>query len=256
VGNGSIELIRTFCTAVLARGDAVRIYQPTFGEYAYSAHLAGARVTETDDTATVRFICNPNNPTGALISRSSISGIVDDAAARHQRVFLDEAFMELADHDESCIACRDPALFVIRSLTKSFAVPGLRIGFGFGDPDLVERIEAIRLPWTVNAFAESFTLAALPLMGELARSRERIQEARALLEASLCEIGLSAAPSAVNFLLVSVPLGADRLARALLDRGVLVRDCTSFGLPRAIRVAVRTKEENRILVEALAACLR
>jgi threonine-phosphate decarboxylase len=113
VGNGSIELIRAFCTAVLDAGDDVRIDQPTFGEYAYSARLAGALISKNDDAAAVRFICNPNNPTGALISRAEIRDSADDAASRHALVFVDEAFMDLADRDESCIACRNPSLFVI-----------------------------------------------------------------------------------------------------------------------------------------------
>ncbi len=254
VGNGSIELIRVFCTATLEKGDRVAIDSPTFGEYELSARLCGARATGQGPIK-VRFLCNPNNPTGELMPRDAVLERLHAVSEGGSRLFLDEAFIELADPAESLVDVPDPALFIARSLTKSFAVPGLRLGYGFGDPTLVERMETIRLPWTVNACAEAFAIGAFAVYGELARSRARIAAERSRLVSRLDALGLPHHPSSTNFVLVRLPLPAADLSARLLERGILVRDCTSFGLSRSIRIAVRTPEENDRLMEALAACL-
>lgn len=254
VGNGSVEVIRTYCASTLGPGDRAAIFEPTFGEYAMAVRLCGGEVTSDPAGAAVRFLCNPNNPDGALTPRASVLAILDGLKPG-QRLFVDEAFIELSDPAASVSEIRDPALFVSRSITKSFAVPGLRFGFGLGDPDLVEEMEARRLPWTVNACAEAFAIAALEHYHDLEESRRLIRAERAWLEDAFRRIGLSPLPSSANYLLVPLPCTAAAVCAALFDRRILVRDCASFGLPKAIRVAVRTREENRILMEALPACL-
>jgi threonine-phosphate decarboxylase len=255
VGNGSVEVIRAFCAAAIKPGESGAIRPPTFGEYEMAVRLCGGRVTDDATGAAVRFLCNPNNPDGTLTPREAVLAILDTFKPG-QRLFVDEAFIELADPAASVSDVRDPALFVSRSITKSFAVPGLRFGFGFGDPDLVAEIEARRLPWTVNAYAESFTLAALDRYADLAESRRLIGVERAWLAGRLRNLGLSPLPSSANYLLVPLPCPAAWLTeRLLLSHDILVRDCTSFGLPDMIRVAVRRRDENTHLVEALAQCL-
>jgi threonine-phosphate decarboxylase len=257
VGNGSIELIRVFCRAVLEPGDTVRVDPPTFGEYALSAELCGARVQEGDSAQNgrIRFLCNPNNPDGALVPRDRTMSYLEECGATGGYLFLDEAFIELSDPAASLADVRDPSLFVSRSLTKAFAVPGLRIGYGFAEQDLVEQMEVLRLPWSVNAVAEQFAMAAIPRIAALEESRRKILEERVWLEARIRELCLTCSPSSANYLLIRLPVPAPTLAARLMARGILVRDCTSFGLPESIRVAVRTREENLQLVEALAACV-
>ncbi|NLX49808.1 MAG: histidinol-phosphate aminotransferase family protein [Methanospirillum sp.] len=253
VGNGSVEVIRSFCMATLAPGDRVRIDGPTFGEYRFAAELAGASVTGVDGGAAVRFLCNPNNPTGTLLSRPGISEMLD-ATPSGTRLFVDEAFIELSDPSASMIGAEDDRVFVMRSMTKAFAVPGLRLGFGFGDPALVDRCERCRSPWSVNGFALSFALAALLEYPALEESRARIREERWRLEAGLVALGFEPLPAAANFVCARspVPVGAlfDRLAR----QRIRVRDCASFGLPGFVRIAVRTRDENRRLLEVLETC--
>ncbi|QSZ66463.1 histidinol-phosphate aminotransferase family protein [Methanofollis aquaemaris] len=254
LGNGSVEVIRTFCAATLGPGMRAAIIPPTFGEYEMAARLAGGAVTTDPRGAAVRFLCNPNNPDGTLTGRDEVLALLDNLP-EGQRLFIDEAFIELADPAESVSDVRHRALFVSRSITKSFAVPGLRFGFGLGDPDLIAELEARRLPWTVNAWAEAFALRALRHADDLAESRRLIRGERAWLTRELRALGLAPYPSSANYLLVPVPCPASDLAATLMKQGVLVRDCTSFGLPHAIRVAVRRLDENRRLVEAIAGCL-
>lgn len=255
VGNGSVELIRAFCSAVLDDGDVACIRPPTFAEYEMAARLAGARCTADESAAAVRFFCNPNNPTGRLCTRPEVLGLLAETAEGGGYLFVDEAFIELADPRQSVVDLSHENLFVLRSLTKSFTVPGIRFGYGFGTPELIERVETVRLPWTVNAFAEAFAIEAFRHYGDLERSRERISREREWLCGRLKGLGLAYEPPSANYILMEVPEEAARLAGRLLSHGILVRDCRSFGLPRHIRVAVRTHEENRQLVEALEACL-
>jgi threonine-phosphate decarboxylase len=254
VGNGSIEVIRAFCMAALGPGDRVCIDRRTFGEYRVAAELAGAHATVEVDGVAARFLCNPNNPTGVLLGQSAVEEELAATPAT-ARFFVDEAFIELADPSATMIGADDDRVFVLRSMTKAFAVPGLRLGFGFGDPDLVDRCERCRAPWSVNAFAEAFALAALREYPALEESRRRIQVERARLAGGLVDLGFDPMPASANFVCASSPVPVDGLVAGLARRRIRVRDCASFGLPEAIRVAVRTRDENRRLLEGLEACL-
>ena len=255
VGNGSIELIRVFCSVVLPEKKTYYAGMPTFGEYDLSARLAGAVPSTGAGTADVTFACNPNNPTGDLYTRSDMLARARAAAMHNGTLFADEAFIELADPAQSVVQDAGESLFVLRSLTKSFAVPGIRFGYGFGDPDLVARIETARPPWSVNAYAEAFALAAFTHLDKLEKSRTYIGKEREYLQKKIRDLGLRCHPSQVNYILVDCARNAGPLCADLENRCILVRDCSSFGLPMSIRVAVRTHEENAQLVEALAACV-
>jgi threonine-phosphate decarboxylase len=259
VGNGSIEIIRVFCAVTLGRTTGTHhffIEPPTFGEYELSARLAGAERTANQKKADVRFICNPNNPTGTLLHREELLHMLETVKHNEGILFCDEAFISLADPEESLVDIRDPHLFVLHSLTKSFAVPGLRIGFGFGDADLVEKIETARSPWCVNAYAEAFAMKALLHMGELSDSRKEIAGERNRLISAISDLGLTCHPSSANFLLVECGRDVSSLCEAFARRDILVRNCASFGLPTRIRIAVRTPDENTQLLEALRSCVR
>jgi threonine-phosphate decarboxylase len=256
VGNGSIELIRVFCSVVLSDKKTYHTTSPTFGEYELSARLTGAVATGSPETATVSFACNPNNPTGELYTRAEMLARSRVASSHGGILFADEAFIELADPSCSLANETYESLFVLRSLTKSFAVPGIRFGYGFGDPELVAKIETARPPWSVNAYAEAFALEAFSHLNELESSRAYIVKEREDIRKKIQEIGLQCHPSSVNYLLVDCGRDAGLLCTQLEAHNILVRDCASFGLPSFIRVAVRTHEENTLLVEALAACVR
>jgi threonine-phosphate decarboxylase len=259
VGNGSIEIIRVFSLITLGRKAGIRrfyIEPPTFGEYELSARLAGAERTARMEKADVRFVCNPNNPTGTLLHRAELLHALETVKHPQGILFCDEAFISLGDPNESLVDIRNPHLFVLHSLTKSFAVPGLRIGFGFGDSEVVEKIETARSPWCVNAYAEAFAMEALLHIDELTESRRKIATERNRLVSAISALGLHCYPSSVNFLLVEYGRDVTSLCSALVQKNILVRDCTSFGLPTCIRIAVRAPDENSQLLEALGSCVR
>jgi len=254
VGNGSIELIRVFCSVVLREDKHFFCESPTFGEYALSARLAGAAPVDNPTMADVSFICNPNNPTGILQDKRNLLQKLSKMRSHGGMLFCDEAFIGLSNPGQSLADISDPNLFVLHSLTKSFSVPGIRFGFGFGEPDLIEKIEITRPPWSVNAFAEAFAMEALLHMDDLKASRDRIQKERDWLTREIAGLGFHCHPSSVNYILVECYRDVTTICECLESHLILVRNCASFGLPTHIRVAVRTREENLLLVEALAAC--
>jgi threonine-phosphate decarboxylase len=255
VGNGSIELIRSFCQAMFHNGGAAKIDAPTFGEYLMSVELAGGHLVKEGETPAAAFLCNPNNPTGQLICKKGLLTLLKSYAEHGTCLFLDEAFIELSDPGESMVDIKAPDLCVLRSLTKCFSVPGLRFGYLFADPDLVCALEVLRPPWSVNAFAEHFALQAFSKYDKLEESRKKIREERDFLVKSLQDLGFVVTPPSANFILADTGKDVVTLCNSLADHGILVRDCTSFDLPHSIRISVRTHAENTCLVEALEACV-
>lgn len=255
LGNGSIEILRTFCHSQLLPGDKVNIFSPTFGEYEFSSRLAGA-IPGGGFDAKVLFLCNPNNPTGHLRDRDEVFSLLEECSRHSSTLFLDEAFIEISDDPSQSLAGTiHPHLFVLRSLTKSFAVPGIRFGYGIGHPDLIARLEAFRPPWNVSTVAVKVALEAFARYDELETSRKKIARERMWLCSALMDLPVKVEPSRANFLLIHTGHDVKDLCSDMLKKGILVRDCHSFGLPESIRVAVRTREENVSLVEALCACM-
>jgi len=256
VGNGSIEIIRVFCSVALKGNNKYFFTEtPTFGEYDLSARLAGASKVHAAKKADVSFVCNPNNPTGILLGKTDMNRHLENIKFHGGLLFCDEAFIQLSDPAQSMADVSDPHLFVLHSLTKSFSVPGIRFGYGFGDPELIEKIEITRPPWSVNAYAEAYALEAFRHMDELAASRTAISRERKWLSDEIDALGLHCNPSSANFLLIECGWDVAVFCTALAHHDVLVRNCMSFGLPTCIRVAVRRRDENRVLIEALSACM-
>jgi threonine-phosphate decarboxylase len=270
-GNGSSELIRLFAECCLEEGDKALVPTPSFGEYANQSLLAGAVVkkvniggdglpllTDADlAKAKLLFLCNPNNPTGHLLSRDLVLALADRCEEAEVFLLVDEAFIELSDPQQSVadLAPEREFLFVMRSLTKSFGVPGLRLGFGVTNPALAEILNRARIPWSIGSIAAAAAVHLLGCEEHLVRSRRVIKEELDYLMNALDDLGLKALPSQVNFILVNVEpaaLSSDLLAERTMSHGILVRDCQSFGLGKSyIRVAVRSHSENEKLIAAL-----
>ncbi|MBI3958673.1 MAG: histidinol-phosphate aminotransferase family protein [Chloroflexi bacterium] len=267
-GNGAAEILWLIAFAFLRRGERVLIVGPTFGEYARMAQLMGAEIVHWRATAAdgfavdagsmaaridatqprIVFLCNPNNPTGAVVEAGVLAAW---AAASPQILFvIDEAYIAFTDGMPSAHALRLPNLLVVRSMTKEYALAGLRLGYALGPPALIAGLAAARVPWNVNAYAQAAGLAALGDAAYLQRTLAQLRAAKSDLLAGLIAQGYAPLPSATNFFLLPVEDGA-RLRAHLLAQGVLVRDCASFGLPHHIRIAARRPEENAKLLNAL-----
>jgi L-threonine-O-3-phosphate decarboxylase len=272
VGNGASDLIWLVGLTFLRPHDRVLIVGPTFSEYARMAALMGARVltrqseeergfaAETLEvsqdlehtTPRLVFVCNPNNPTGTVLPAAVIAAWA--RSRPHSLFVIDESYLAFAPNAGSAAGSADNVL-VLRSMTKDFALAGLRLGYAVGAEEVIALLSRVRPPWNVNALAQAAGLAALADGDHLAHSLERLARAKGGLVEGLVASGLSVLPSAVHFFLVRVGDGtACRLA--LLRRRILVRDGASFGLPAFVRICTRRPEENARLVTAFREVLR
>lgn len=271
-GNGSSELIRLFAEAVIEPGDKVIIPAPTFAEYEFQCRLSGAKIEYVDhddilniniDNCKAVFLCNPNNPTGKLLNRKDVLLLAQKCASSEVFLFVDEAFIELADPGESIAdvaACND-FVVVLRSLTKAFAVPGLRIGFAVASPVLAGLLNNIRLHWNMNSIA---ALVGEKLLKDnqdhITRSLGLLKKEREWLTSKLAGIrGFRPYTSDTNFILIDIRefgLGSAELTARMLRHGIIIRDCSSFGLENHIRVAVRKRNENRKLIGAFSSVIK
>ncbi|RZN39853.1 MAG: histidinol-phosphate aminotransferase family protein [Methanosarcinales archaeon] len=276
--NGSSELIRLFAETLIQRGDRVIIPAPTFGEYAFQCQLFGANVqycdysqilglttTEISDASAV-FLCNPNNPTGSMISQSDVLQLADRCFDHETFLFIDEAFIELADPTQSIVhtVFDSDFVLVLRSLTKVFAVPGLRIGFGIASRELAELLNRVRLVWNIGAPTEVIGMRLMDACMKsdyLKRSSDLIRTEREYLTKGLVNRGFTPLKSSVNFILVDITntnMDSQELTLKMLEQGILIRDCASFKnlSTKYVRLAVRTRQENRMLLQAVDAVLR
>jgi threonine-phosphate decarboxylase len=271
VGNGSSELIHVLPRALGARRAA--IVEPTYTEYLHASQLAGAEVGHwlpdgEDFTpgpfdpggADLVWLGNPNNPTGYLWDVARLLGWIRTCP---RTVFaVDEAFLPFETREASLSLIphlhRLPNLVVLRSLTKVYALPGLRLGYAVAHPEIAGRLRRQLVPWSVNVLAQAAGLAALEDDGFLDRTHAWARAERAFLGGRLAGLPyLRPLASSTIFVLVRLHGGtAARLTAALRERGLLIRDASNFvGLDgRYVRISLRSPEDNRRLVEELAGC--
>jgi len=267
-GNGTAELIWLIAAAFVRPRDRALVIEPTFGEYGRAVALAGGQVarwrahpedgfavkteqveSQIDDLhAKLVFLCNPNNPTGQVIAPD----VVSIWAERHpQTLFVvDEAYLNFTCGLASASGSVRDNILVLRSMTKDYALAGLRLGYAVGRQDVIEVLARVRPPWSVNALAQAAGVAALEDQAWLTSSIQKLVQSKEVLVKELGTLGLPPVPSATHFFLVWVGDGAT-FRRNLMSRHVLVRDCASFGLPEYVRIATRKPEENARLLAAI-----
>ena len=268
VGNGTSELIQMLCFTYLERGDKVMALAHTFGEYQRTASLMGACFTEFQTSAEVGFqvdiaelgkalaeeqpkiffLCNPNNPTGVLIPADDLTDLVK---AFPQTLFaIDEAYMAFAEQDESMISYRAENQLLLRSVTKDYALAGLRLGYVVGSTQVIEAVQRVRPAWNVNAMAQAAGLAAIGDEAYLLQTLKKLRTANLDFRRQLEEIGAEVVPSSVHYFLMKVGNAAACRSDLLKER-IQVRDCFSFDLPAYVRIATKRPEENERLIAVL-----
>ncbi|MFC2033860.1 histidinol-phosphate transaminase [Chloroflexota bacterium] len=269
IGNGSTELIRLITTAYLGNEDSILIPQPTYGEYIIASNLAGAKVIKrpiwkepdfqfniTEILSLIEkhqpkgiFLCNPNNPTGQYLSEEEIKQIL--SAAKNSLIILDEAYIAFTQNAwESSGLIKNDNLIILRSMTKDYALAGLRLGYAIAEESIISILQRVKPPWNVSSIAQKAGLFVLKNRSHLKESFIKIIEAKNFLITELNHIGLVTVPSQTNFFLLKVKEAA-KFRQSLLTKGVMVRDCTSFGLPDYIRIAPRTLPECQRLIEVI-----
>jgi len=276
VGNGSSELLYALPKALAASRAVIPV--PSYIDYADAAQAAGLCVEtlplaesagfELDAAALgsmlhggeAVFLGQPNNPTGLLVERNALCRL---AESHPSTVFVvDEAFADFVEGYETLASRRPANVAVVRSMTKFYAIPGIRLGYLVADAGIVGKVRELLVPWSVNTLAQAIGEAALGDEDYGQRTRAFVTERRESLIRALRQIpGLTVYPGRANFLLARLDrseFDAPRLSDVLLrSDGIAIRDCSNYeGLDgRFFRVAVRTDEENDRLCRALDAAL-
>ncbi|MBA4436258.1 MAG: aminotransferase class I/II-fold pyridoxal phosphate-dependent enzyme [Nitrosopumilaceae archaeon] len=273
VGNGAIEILYNFCTAFLSK-KTVLIPTPTFSEYESASKLVDCKFTffktmnlsEDIDSFISRipkngciFVCNPNNPTGTILSKKQLTKIISAAKKKSCIVFVDECFIELVPESNQSIinlVKKYDNLFVLRSLTKSFGLAGIRIGYGIGSKTIIEILKKIKIPWSVNALAQQAGIIALKNKSHLTKSKSIIKKESNFLKKKIGIIpGFECHESSTNFILIKTKDDSTKIQKKLLKHKILIRDCKNFrGLDNHyIRIAVKSHKDNLKLVNAMEA---
>lgn len=271
IGNGSMELIKNVCSSFLKKTDATLILEPTFSEYKRFSKIFGKDAKEllpnedfdhnadeilhaTDENTRIIFICRPNNPTGSMIPEEDIRKILEFTKERNILLFIDEAFIEFSGQRSLAPYIEEfENLFVLRSFTKFFALPGLRIGYGIGSARLIRKLEVLKTPWNVNIFAHDAAIASLTDQMYVRKTKKLVEKEKRFIKREIEKIGITVYYSSANYLLLKYNWNSREVKEELLLNGILIRDCSNFfGLdPRFIRVSIRDREDNLKLVGAL-----
>lgn len=269
VGNGGDEILFNLLFSFGGEGRSLVVAPPCFEEYKNFAKMCETKVVEVwrnevdfsldadalvaaaRDAALV-MITSPNNPTGDLVDPVLVQRLLDETDAL---VLLDEAYVEFAPEGSSLVSwvARNPRLMILRTLSKAFALAGLRCGYLIADPEVIDVLAAIRQIYSEDVLAQAVALAAVarwkaiePVVASIVRERARLEAALAALP------GVRLWKSAANFLLIRVDHAAQVRARLRDEYSVLVRDFSyAPGLADCLRITVGTPAENLRLMQAL-----
>ncbi|PTX64304.1 L-threonine O-3-phosphate decarboxylase [Melghirimyces profundicolus] len=280
IGNGGAELIDLLHSA--ARPRRVGVIHPSFAEYEAAARKRGQEIvplkTEWDRAflperkallAWIRevdlaWVGHPNNPTGTRIPFEDLVAAAEEATRRGTVLAVDEAFLDfLPPGEEISLLPRleeFPTTILFRSMTKFYAIPGLRLGYAVAAPEWIRKLAEWQIPWSVNGVAQEAGTAALGDREFEEQTRSWLAEERPALARGLASLpGVDVLPGEANYLLLRVaenvggPIPSRWLQRELGERGIMIRDGSTYpGLDgRYVRVAVRGRKENRRLLSAM-----
>lgn len=271
VGNGADGVIVQTCLAYLEEGDEVVVSRSSFPVYDIYTHVMRARLVKVplrgyrldlegmagavSERTKLVFVCNPNNPTGTVVTAGEVERFLV-RVPEHVLVVFDEAYYEFVESEEfpdsvGYIRGGRQNVLVLRTFSKAYGLAGVRLGYAVGDAETLGPLLRVKEPFAVNLMAQAAGVAALE-DGEFVRASVATnREGRQFLYGAFERLGLFYVPSQTNFVLVQVGLQAPAVAEALLRRGVVVRPCGGYDLPEFVRITVGSREQNARLVEAL-----
>jgi histidinol dehydrogenase len=261
VGAGADEVLDLVAKAYIGAGDPVVISRPTYAMFRIVSEMAGGRVEAVPGAgldldqdrflqrsrhARLTWLCNPNNPTGELLTAGFIEKLAGETAGV---VAVDEAYFEFSGVTAASLLGRFPNLLLVRTLSKAFGLAGVRVGYGLAGPAISAALRRVRPPGSISVVSEALGVHAVRDQPGMRRRVLSIVECRETLSRELTGLGLTVHPSAANFLLVKTGEGA---AQWLLRRGLVARTFpTGSPLAGFLRITVRTAAENARLVTAL-----
>ncbi len=268
--NGSDEMILLLCLAFLREGDEAVMAEGTFISYLMRTLTMGARPLRvplcdyTHDLPALAsaitpqtrllFICNPNNPTGTSVGAADMAELLE-RVPEDVLIVVDEAYLEYitrADFPNLLPELRKGRknLILLRTFAKIYGLAGLRLGYAYAHPELIDYLNRARPVFNVNALAQAAGTAALEDEEHIARSRAHAQASRAFFQEALTSLGLQPIPGETNF--VAVNVGDDlAITDALHQQGFTVTPLTGWGVPGCIRITFGTMEQNERFIAVL-----
>ncbi len=270
LGNGSDEIIGMLAFALLQSGDEAVLPNPSFLMYEIMARGAGAvpvfvpltslaidldRILERITPKTrIIFLCNPNNPTGTIITKNDFDAFIKEVP-EDVIVVMDEAYIEFVRDQNCAVGCEymdnKTPVVVLRTFSKVYGLAGLRIGYGIMPAAVADILNRIRLPFNANSLAQVGACAALGDKAFIEKVVSLIHEGLDFLYDALDRRGIQYFPTQTNFFLINVLKDADDIYENMLGQGVIVRSMKTYGYPNYIRVNVGLHEENIRFLQAL-----
>ncbi len=263
IGNGSDDLLAMLARVMLDKDSQVVVPHPSFLMYSIVARSAGAlpvtvplkdyaldlsaMARAVNEKSRLVFICNPNNPTGSILSHADVVSFMHDLPQDVVVVF-DEAYVEFV-RDKSCVDSlgllkNGQAVVILRTFSKAYGLAGLRVGYGLMPEPLAEMLNRVRMPFNVNSLAQAGALAALKDDVFLSESQSLVHREMDRICEVLDRKGIEYHTSQANFLLIKTGFLADAVFEALLQKGVIVRSMRSYDLKHHIRISIGLPAEN------------
>ncbi len=270
LGNGSNEIFELAARTFLQREEEVLLPEPTFAYYRIAAQAQGGRCVsvplrdfkidlseiakKVNPKTKVIFLSNPNNPTGTIFTRSAFNDFLSHLPP-HVVVLVDEAYGEYVTAPDYPLSqeYRQGERWIIttKTFSKFYGLAGLRIGYGVARKELIEQMEKVRQPFSVNLLAQVAAEAALEDEGHSERTTQVNAEGKRYLYRELTSLGLSFVPSEANFILVHFGPHASEVMKWCLQEEIVVRGMAGYGLTEYIRVTIGLPDENTRFIEAL-----
>ncbi|GAB6098469.1 histidinol-phosphate transaminase [Halanaerocella petrolearia] len=269
-GNGSDELLAYLGQTFIKSDDEIVAAKTTFSEYEFATNLMGGELVEvplkdythdlegmldaiTDKTKLV-FICNPNNPTGTIVTEEKVeeflAQVPDDVI-----VVFDEAYNEYVTSDlypETIDYLGEyDNVVILRTFSKVYGLSGLRLGYGIASQEIIDYLGRVRQPFNVNAIAQVGACSSLDDKKHLAQTLDYNEQGKKYLYQEFEKLGLEYIPTEANFIIVDVEEDNDQVFEEMLQKGIIIRSLSSFGYQTKIRVTVGLPEENKAFIKAL-----
>jgi histidinol-phosphate aminotransferase len=268
--NGSNEVLQTLLLAYGGAGRRAAVWEPTYALHAHLARVTGTEVVEGERTEafgldldevdrvldqgpSVAFLCSPNNPTGVVDDEATVRGVLERAEARGCLLVVDEAYAQFAPWSALALVDEDRPLVVTRTFSKTWSMAAARLGYLVGPTWVVDQLDKIVLPYHLDAAKQLAGTLALGHVGDMEARVAQLVAERDRLEAGLGGLAVDLWPSGANFVLFRPRhRPGDEVWRQLVERSVLVRDCS--GWPRlagCLRVTIGTPDEDDAFLAAL-----
>lgn len=268
-GSGSSEIILMINRAFIVPGDETIIADETFPQYKHNAEIENARIVEVplkegkhdlpamlakvNNRTKIIWICNPNNPTGTIVTLPELSAFLKQVPS-HVLVVLDEAYGEYIEEpqfpDGVQLLREHRNLIVLRTFSKIYGLAALRIGYGVGHPDVIRYTNQVREPFNTSRAAQAAAKAALSDKAFIDYCRDQNKQGLIYLAEQFDRLGLTYFPAYGNFVMVDVKRPSPEVFDALLRRGIISRSRWTY-YPNHIRITVGTHEQNEKFIAAL-----